>query len=254
MTGVRAPGNIVDPAFELAESLSLAADEVHLWRIDLNAVAANERRWMSILSPDEQQRAQRFHFERDRQFFAATRALLRTLLAGYRNTQPRDLTFRYSAREKPSLAPPHAGEIEFNVSHSGGAALLAFTRDRAIGVDIEKITDQRDRETIARRFFSEHEQRVLGALPVSERTEAFFRCWTRKESYIKAVGDGLSLPLDQFDVSLEVGDQNALVATRPDAGEAARWSLREVSAGEGYAGAICVRGAGWLLRSWDSAR
>jgi 4'-phosphopantetheinyl transferase len=242
--------HISDPDFQVGAPLTLPDDEVHLWRVDLGAVAGAEKRWRKILSPDEQVRAARFHFERDRQHFTATRALLRTLLATYVGAEPADLVFRYSEKEKPSLDPQASHDpVEFNVSHSGTAALLAFARGRALGVDIEIIREDFDPAALAHRFFSKHEQSQLAALDPSEKYSGFFRCWTRKEAYIKAVGTGLSLPLDQFDVSLRPADEHALVTTRPEAAEAAEWSLREVPVLDGYVGALCVRGHGWRLKS-----
>jgi len=242
--------HISDPDFQLGARLSLPDDEVHLWRIDLAAVAPAEKRWQRILSDDERSRAARFHFERDRQHFTATRALLRTILANYVGMEPSDLVFRYSDKEKPSLDPRFSHDpVDFNVSHSGAAALLAFARGRALGVDIEIIRHDFDPAALAHRFFSKHEQTLLAAADPSEKYSAFFRCWTRKEAYIKAVGTGLSLPLDQFDVSLLPGDDHALLATRPNAAEAAEWSLREVPVNDGYVGALCVRGHGWRLMS-----
>jgi 4'-phosphopantetheinyl transferase len=242
--------HISDPAFQIDQRMTLPADEVHLWRVDLASVAAAEEKWRPILSADEQARAARFHFSRDRQSYTATRALLRTILANYLTSDPAGLLLRYSEKEKPLLDPVHAGgKLEFNVSHSGTTALLAFAWERAVGVDVEKIRQDFDSEAIARRFFSGHEQRQLAALSSSEKYEGFFRCWTRKEAFIKATGEGLSLPLDQFDVSLKPGDGNALLATRPDHADVALWSLREVSAGEGYVAALCVHGHGWRMKS-----
>lgn len=242
--------NISDPDFHLGTRLTLPDDEVHLWRIDLAAVAPAEKRWQEILSPDERARAARFHFERDRRYYTATRALLRTILASYVGAEPADLVFRYSEKEKPALDPQFSLDaVEFNISHSGTAALLAFTRGRALGIDVELIREDFDPKALAHRFFSKHEQTQLTALDPSEKYSGFFRCWTRKEAYIKAVGTGLSLPLDQFDVSLRPGDENALLATRPEASEAAEWSLREVPVGNGYVGALCVRGHDWRLQS-----
>ena len=242
--------NISDAAFRLETQTALPEDEVHLWRVQLECVAKVEERWMQMLSTDERARAARFHFPRDRQYFTATRALLRTILASYAGCNAKDLVFRYSDKEKPSVQPGHAAErIEFNVSHSGDVALLAFAKARSLGVDVERVRQDSDHEAIARRFFSEDEQRQLAALAPPERPAGFFRCWTRKEAYIKAQGAGLSLPLRQFDVSLKPGEANALLATRPDPTEAEHWSLQEVPAGEGYVGALCVRGNGWSLKS-----
>jgi 4'-phosphopantetheinyl transferase len=244
--------NITDSAFQIEAPLSLPEDEVQLWRIDLEAVGADESRWQKLLSSDELERASRFHFPRDRQRFVASRALLRTILAGYLATDPGSLIFSYSNKEKPSLGPAHAGDnVAFNISHSGGIALLAFTRGREIGVDVEQARSNFDIEAIARRFFSPAEQKQLADFPVEKRADAFFRCWTRKEAYIKATGKGLSLPLTQFDVALDPGAANALLATRPDASEAGRWLLREVPGGPGYIAALCVRGQDWKLNDWS---
>jgi 4'-phosphopantetheinyl transferase len=242
--------NITHGDFQI-EPLPLHEEEVHLWRIDLSPLRIAEERWQKILSADETARAARYRFAVDRQRYAISRGVLRTILGSYLRIDPISIAFSYSAREKPSLSSVHAESgITFNISHSGEVTLLAFTRNRDIGVDVEEIGRKSDLEAIARRFFSAHEQEQLFALPAEERAEAFFRCWTRKEAYIKATGDGLSLPLSQFDVSIAPGDQDALVATRPDATEAARWSMREVPAGAGYIGALCVRGRDWGLRGW----
>jgi 4'-phosphopantetheinyl transferase len=246
--------NITHGDFQV-EPFSLPEEEVHLWRIDLSALRTGEDRWQRILSSDEAARAARYRFQVDRQRYAISRGVLRTILGSYLRIDPVCIAFSYSAREKPSLSSVHAESgITFNISHSGEVTLLAFTRNRDIGVDVEEIGRKSDLEAIARRFFSAHEQKQLFALPPEARSEAFFRCWTRKEAYIKATGDGLSLPLSQFDVSIAPGDCDALIATRPDATEAARWSMREIPAGAGYIGALCVRGRDWELRGWQEPK
>lgn len=259
LCGVARSMNISDVAFQVETRMQLREDEIHLWRVDLAAVGKAEEKWGPILSADEHERASRFLRAQDRQYFTATRALLRTILASYVHAKPKELVFGYSDKNKPFLDSHHldsrqsdsrhsAGGVEFNVSHSGASALLAFARGRAIGVDVEQLRDNFDHEAIARRFFSEQEQHQLAALAPSERYKGFFRCWTRKEAYVKAQGTGLSLPLHQFDVSLKPGDVNALLATRPDGTEATHWSLREVPASDGYVAALCVRGHGWSLK------
>jgi 4'-phosphopantetheinyl transferase len=247
--------NITDSGFRVEASLSLPEDEVQLWRIDLEAVGADESLWQRTLSSDELDRASRFHFPRDRQRFASSRSLLRILLAGYLVTDPARVNFSYSKNGKPSLGPAHEGSnVKFNISHSGGITLLAFTRGREIGVDVEQVRSDFDVQAIARRFFSPREQNQLADLPVEKSVDAFFRCWTRKEAYIKAIGDGLSLPLNQFDVSVESGETNALLATRPDDSEAGHWLLREVPAGPGYIAAVCVRGQDCKVNDWSGGR
>jgi 4'-phosphopantetheinyl transferase len=243
--------NITDADFHIPAPLALPEGEVHLWRIDLEAVRTNEDRWQQILSSDESARAARFHFPIDRQRFVSSRGLLRTILGGYLETNPDRLSFSYSKSEKPSLGPAYSGSgVMFNVSHSGGIALIAFARRREVGVDVEQVCGNFDAEALARRFFSAHEQEQLAALPKEEKFEAFFRCWTRKEAYIKATGEGLSLPLHQFDVSIAAGDCDALLSGQPDNADTAPWSLREVAVGPGYVGALCVHGHDWRQKNW----
>ena len=245
--------NIIHADFQIEAPQALAENEVQLWRADLDAVGGNEARWQKVLSSDESARAARFHFARDRQRFLASRALLRIILGSYLATGPKNIGFCYSKKEKPSLGPENAASgITFNVSHSGGIGLFAIARRREIGVDVEQVRRDFDVEAIARRFFSGNEREQLEALPSEKRFEAFFRCWTRKEAYIKAIGEGLALPLHQFDVSIAAGGNDALLATRPDDSEAGRWRLREVSAGPGYAAALCVRGRDWRLKDWSA--
>lgn len=246
--------HITTASYEFPPSLTLVPSEVRLWRVDLHASAQDASRWESLLSADELQRAKRFRFPHDRCHYAAVRGSLRSILAAYLNCRPGDLTFNYSAAGKPALASAWSDSgILFNVSHSGGAALLAFSRKREIGVDIEKVRHDIELETIAQRFFSAREQQQLAETNCSKRYEAFFRCWTRKEAYLKAMGAGLSLPLGHFDVSILPKDRHALLATRPDAREAERWSLMEVPAGDGFVAALCVQGTGWKLREWSDA-
>ena len=227
---------------------NLEMDEVHLWRLDLKAAACGVEKWKSILSPDEKTRAARYYRETDRQYFITARATLRQILGSYLSVDPGALTFCYSAKEKPSLGGAEASSgIEFNISHSGNMALLAFARQREIGVDVEQIRRDFDTGQIAARFFSAAEQRQLAALPEEQRSEAFFLCWTRKEAYIKATGKGLSLPLHEFDVSLAPKEHNALLATRPDPQERSKWAMRDIAVPGEYAAAICVSGTGWRL-------
>src|SRR5258708_15670923 len=163
----------------------------------------------------------------------------------------------------PCSSPPKKKKIPFGVRGGGGCCFFSrfpppgewffffFPRHFDIGIDVEQVRRDFDLDAIARRFFSAHEQSQLAALPADERVEGFFRCWTRKEAYIKATGDGLSLPLSQFDVSLVAEETNALRATRPDAAEVGRWLLREVPGGHGYIAALCARGQEWKLSGWS---
>ena len=180
----------------------------------------------------------RFRIDRPRTDFVLTRATLRLLLAHYLDSTPHQVCFQYAAHGKPALAGEN--ELCFNVSHTEGLAFMAFARRRAIGVDVENVGRKTEVERLAQRFFSEREKQALKQLCGDELQAAFFRCWTRKEAFIKAKGDGLALPLDQFDVSISVGDRAALLATRPDAADAARWTIQDVPVGPGYAAAVAV--------------
>jgi 4'-phosphopantetheinyl transferase len=202
------------------------------------------------LSEDEGARAARFYFQKDREHFIVARGLLRSILGRYLDSEPSTLRFSYSNYGKPALVGAEEAALRFNLSHSGGLALLAVTRGREIGVDLERVRPDFVDDQIAERFFSPREVARLRALPPGVQLEAFFTCWTRKESYIKAHGEGLSLPLDGFDVTLTPGEPAALLSTRGDLREAALWSLRALHPWPGYVAALAVEGHDWQLKTW----
>jgi phosphopantetheine--protein transferase-like protein len=228
---------------------ALATNEVHVWRVPLDQPPEYLQQLRDTLAPEEKQRALRFYFEKDRLHYVAGRGILRAVLAHYLACHPAELTFAYSPKGKPHLTGD-TGDLGFNLSHSHGLALIALTRGRQIGVDLERIRPEFAGEQVAERFFSPVEVAALQALEPSERIGAFFTCWTRKEAYLKATGLGLSLPLDSFDVSL-TPDEPALQATRHDPTAAQRWSLLHVEPGPGYIGAVAVEGHGCRLFCTD---
>jgi 4'-phosphopantetheinyl transferase len=225
-----------------ADAPALTPGAVHLWPLRVDAEAWPGIEWSSFLCKDERDRARRFKFAHDAYRYTASRALLRIVLAEYLRLDPRDLVFDYSTNGKPFLS--RGGQLRFNLSHSHDAALIGVTLGREIGVDVERIRDDLDDlevEEIARQFFSKAEQSALATLPAIRRRGAFFDCWTRKEAFVKARGDGLSLPLDQFDVSVRPDEPACLVATRPDANEAAAWEAAAVAVEHGYAAAVVTQ-------------
>jgi len=224
----------------------LADGEIHLWRASLMQTPDVLDALHALLAPEESAKAARYHFRRDRDHYVAARGLLRRLLGLYLARPPESLNFSYNAYGKPSL--DGAGDVRFNLSHSHELALYAFARGRDIGVDIEHMRAEFAGDDIAARFFSAREVEMLHALPEATRTRAFFNCWTRKEAYIKARGEGLSHPLDAFDVSLIPGEPAALLGTRGDPRELARWSLYALDAGDAYAAAVAVEGTAHTLR------
>jgi 4'-phosphopantetheinyl transferase len=226
---------------------------VHIWRARLDQSEACVQRLRQTLSADELARARRFRFQRDRKHFIAGRGLLRLILARYLDLEPSQLRFRYGPHGKPSLVTMSPLETpNFNASDSGGLALYAVTRGRKVGIDLEQIRTDCPCEQIAEQFFSSREKAMLQDLQTEQaKRKAFFGCWTRKEAYIKARGEGLSLPLDQFDVSLAPGEPAKLLEMRGDPLEASRWSLHELYPGPGYAAALAVEGHGVRLACWE---
>jgi 4'-phosphopantetheinyl transferase len=238
-----------------AQMLTMELDEAHVWRASLLQAEQETARLRQLLTPDEQARAERFHFQKDRDHFIVARGILRSLLGRYLEVEPGRLRFEYSSYGKPRLSKEFdGGALRFNLSHSHERVLYAFARGRELGVDIEYLRQDFACEEIARRFFSPHEVAAFCSLPTSQRTEAFFRCWTRKEAYVKALGEGLSAPLDEFDVSLLPGEPAALLSNRRRPQEVARWSLQTLDVASVYAAALAVEGHDWQLNYWDWPR
>ena len=234
------------------EWLVVKREDVHVWRARLNQPASTVKSFRSILSPDELRRADSFYFEKDRTRFIVARAVLRTILSRYLGVPPRAVRFCYGRHGKPALAEESGGNgLRFNMSHSHELALYAVARDREVGIDLEYIRQDFASQEIARHFFSPREVSTLCALPASMQARAFFNCWTRKEAYIKARGQGLALPLHQFDVSLSPGEPAELLSSRENPQEASRWTLRELAPGDGYVAALAVEGHDWRLNCWQ---
>ena len=230
-----------------ASGLALGRDEVHLWHI-----ALDEHRVESLhplLNTEESVRANRFHFDRDRNHFTVARAALRKLLSTYLRIDASEVQLSYGEMGKPFL-DGHADDLSFNLAHSGGRALYGFSRGRDLGVDLEIIREDFTGEDIARRFFSATEVVALESVAPELRKDAFFNCWTRKEAYIKARGEGLSMPLDCFDVSLAPGEPAALLKNHEDEGELARWEMRSIPVAVGFVAAIVVEGHDWELKTF----
>jgi 4'-phosphopantetheinyl transferase len=216
------------------------AGRVDVWRVRLDEPAAVGSE-AGVLSPDEIARAGRFHFERDRIHFTRCRSALRNLLAGYLAIPATEIRFEYLASGKPQLADqqnPRA--LQFNVSHSAGIALIAIGSEHRLGVDIEKIRDDVDTTALAERFFSLRERAGLQALPDHLRVPGFFACWTRKEAFLKATGDGLSFPLADFSVTTHPDSDPALEEIKGNTVVREQWFLADLSAIEGYCATVAL--------------
>lgn len=232
----------------------ISSGTVHVWQFEIALPKDQADRYRGILSPDENERADRFYFDRDRIRFIAARAAMRSILASYLNVAPDEIIFAYASNGKPELAGGlNESGLKFNLSHSHDRALLGVVSNFCIGVDIEFIKHEFASDEIAHRFFAPGEVSRLRAIPEMERASAFFSCWTRKEAYIKAVGQGLSLPLDSFEVAFGPGVQPGLLQVNTSPVEAARWRMYSIPAAEGYAAAIIVEGKDHKIeyREWD---
>jgi 4'-phosphopantetheinyl transferase len=225
---------------------ALAENTVDIWTADLDLSPHEICRLEDTLSSDERERVTKFHFARDRGRFIASRGILRDILARYLGRSPAALHFSYGPFGKPSLADDCASDLRFNLSHSGNAALYAVTRNREIGVDVERIDSSFVDDGIEEKFFSPNEVAKLRSLDASERPRAFFNCWTRKEAYVKARGSGLQISLQSFDVSLAPHEAVAFLSK----GESG-WSLLALPLGRDQAAAVAVEGNIWELRSWQ---
>lgn len=229
--------------------LWLSGDEAHVWRVDLATAADLAERFGGALTPDERERAARFRDVGHRTRFVGVRGWLRALLAEYLGQSPFDLRFRYGSHGKPTLASANPLDLRFNLSHSAEAALVALTRGREVGVDVELRRGRKLR--LAERFFAADEVARLRALPADEQEHAFYRCWTRKEAFVKARGEGLSLALHCFAVAIDPSEPPAILRVDGEAREAERWSVRDLPEISGYAAALVVEGPIRSLRCWQ---
>lgn len=224
--------------------------EVHVWRVRLDAPWSNN--FDLALSADDRERAARFRFEGDRHRFSIARASLRQILGRYLKTNASSLQFETGAFGKPGVIDVQNNlDLRFNLSHSHQLALIAVARGREVGVDVEFMRADFANDEVAEHFFSPVEVKQLVRMPAELKTRSFFNCWTRKEAYIKARGEGLSHPLDQFDVSFAPNAPAALLDNRLDPTEVSRWSLEELFPHPAYAAALTVEGNFSRLLLWD---
>jgi 4'-phosphopantetheinyl transferase len=235
-----------------AAGLALPPGEVQIWAVALDPPAAVAARLASSLAADERERAARFRFERHRRQYEVGRGALRALLGGYLELPPGEVCFTYGERGKPSLgaSPPAGSDLHFNLSNSHELALVGFARGVEIGVDVEHQKPMADLEQIAERFFSASERDALRQLPAHQKQEGFFNCWTRKEAYLKAVGQGLAARLDSFDVTLVPGEAPRMLTLEGDAARAARWFFQRFEPAPDYIGALAVEAAPPAVRTW----
>jgi 4'-phosphopantetheinyl transferase len=223
--------------------LEMPGDTIHVWRASLDAPSGYVERLNCVLSDAEHIRARQLYFERDRKRFITGRGLLRVILGRYVAIPPDRLQLCSSVAGKPALAAsqPTRG-IEFSVSHSRGLILYALTRNKKIGIDIERVRTIPNTDRIAKQIFSLREHAAFRALPPEQRQAAFFRNWTQKEAYLKACGHGLSMSLDQIDVSLPPFEPTTPPSIPDNPHASSRWSLQEFVPAPGYVAALANEG------------
>jgi 4'-phosphopantetheinyl transferase len=220
-------------------SFNLSKNDVHVWNVHTRASDALAAQFEPLLVAAERDRAARFRFEHLRRSSVVTRGALRCLLGRYLRLHAASIQFNYGAKGKPSVES--AERIQFNTTHSGSLAVFAFTLDCEIGVDLEQIHSLRDAQSIADRFFCSEEAAEIMSLSPGERDRGFFRCWTRKEAYIKAIGDGLSAPLNNFRVRVQPDEPAGFVHLGNDTHAAKAWMLQDLCLDPGYAAALAYK-------------
>jgi 4'-phosphopantetheinyl transferase len=230
------------------EFLKLAPDSVHLWLASLDLPASSLPPLAGLLNSEESSRAARFVQLRDQQRFTVARAVLRLLLARYLSCSPSAVLLQTGEFGKPVLAAEGRElPLRFNLAHSHGRALYAFALSHELGVDLERLRPEIASEEIATRYFSTREQKELLSLPPALRVEGFFNAWTRKESYIKAHGKGLQIPLESFDVTLAPGHPAALHSSDAD-----RWRIYSFAPAENFAAALTVEAGDAILNFYEA--
>jgi 4'-phosphopantetheinyl transferase len=230
----------------------LSDDAVHVWTVRLDIGPASIQHLAETLAVDELKRAAAFRFAHLRRRFVVTHAVVRLLLGHYVGAAPSSLRFSFGTFGKPSLVDRLRGEpLAFNISHSDELALIAVARGREVGVDVERLRPIEDVDAIAGHYFCAQERDVLQSRQGESKTAFFLAYWTRKEAVLKATGDGLSVPLDQVDVSTVPGDRPHVIAVADGAGALRQLALVDLKPASGYVGALAVEGTGWQLNCWS---
>lgn len=228
---------------------SLPQNEVHVWRACLDIPQSKADSLLKILNKAEQQRASRFKFPEPRNIFVISRAFLRLALGKYLKVAPEALEFWTTTHGKPELTGQPG--LRFNLSHTEGMAILGVVLQKEIGIDVESLDRDVNTLELADRFFSSVEASWVRSQLESERTRAFLHCWTAKEAYVKAHGEGLSIPLDGFSVIPTLKASALQLDVFGHAAESSRWSMWQLEMPVGFCAALAVEGSGYTVRCGD---
>lgn len=241
--------HVADIGSGLAPVPHLEDGEVHIWRLRPEP-SVELSRYFQILSDDEQNRARRFRFSHLTRNFIVDHGRLRLLLGAYTQSRPEDLVFAENSFGKPQLTNHR---LRFNLSHTDGLSLLAVCLRSEVGIDVEAVRPMVDWAAVAQSHFSPNEYAALHSTIESDRQNAFYRCWTRKEAFLKADGHGLSMPLDSFAVSLAPEEFPELLSCEWDSREPSRWSLVSLALGPHFIGALAIERRDWKIRIFEWA-
>jgi 4'-phosphopantetheinyl transferase len=233
---------------------ALGTADVHLWRFPLEAAASEESALVELLSPRERERADGIRMDAQRRRYIIGHGRLRQVLARYVNVAPEAIEFGRHPRGKPFVAATqNVAGMHFNFSHTGNIGLVGVALKRPLGVDVEQHRNDMDMELIARRQFAPGEQARLMSLPTAQRRAAFYECWTRKEAYLKAIGDGIAGGLQGFEVSFLADETPAILRAKEGPGECARWAVIPILAGAELSAACIVERPVERVTGWDLA-
>lgn len=233
------------------DAIRLTPGQVHLWAAALHEFLDQVPKLELVLSHDELARAGKFHFVEDCNRYMIRHALLRLILSPYLEQRPSTIEFQHGAYGKPEVRRRSAARpVFFNTSHSSEIAVYAITLDCPVGVDVERTRQIPEIEDIASRFFLPRETRTLLALPASSRLQAFYSCWTRKEAFLKATGEGIAENLEKVEVTLAPEDQPEVVSLTGDPRARERWQLRPFSPAAGYLGCLAYRNETLAFSQW----
>jgi 4'-phosphopantetheinyl transferase len=228
---------------EPATSYHLSHDDVHIWFAPLEQSEEYREMLFLLLSFDERIRTERFYFEKDRNRYIIGRGHLRILLGRYLGVEPSRLEFTYGIHGKPSMTSLFNGKLlEFNLSHSNNMAVYIFTWGQPAGIDIEYIHPMKDMDDFALQFFTPNECNLVHSLVGYKKQETFFRIWTCKEAFLKANGSGLTVPINQVEISLTSDGPLKLLSIGDDQEQVARWRLKTFMPVPGYQTSIAVEG------------
>lgn len=232
-----------------SQSITLKPNQVHIWYVNKKNHLENLTTYWSCLNDAEREKASKFRFVKDFNCSVIARGVLRILLAKYLDKNPQEIKLDFGEFGKPILK--EITGLEFNISHSSNAIVLAFTQNNKIGIDVEFTKREIEVETIAKQFFSKKEITTLAAVDYNYKQQGFYNCWTRKEAFIKALGDGLSFPLSEFSVSLDSKKEATLLETNWNKKEKEEWHLTSFEPNTNYIGALAVKGKVSSIKYWE---